>query len=238
MTHLFSGNFGSGHTFGFGGTNPFEYSKVVLAIKANNIDQFNLLIRDVPIDSLKTKIDDNGNTLLHHATNYKRKSIIDYLLKNGFDKHQMNSFGESAWTAAVKTHDQGLIQTFIDVDITQIKKCEDLVEKYKNETKNWKNMYNELKTSNNILFKEKTDLATKCATITHNLAVTKAEVGKWKTHHDTLLEMYNSKDKVTAIQFETYKKELKRVRSEKEDLEHVNKQLKTSVDNLTRMMRK
>lgn len=99
--------------------------------------------------------DEYNNNLLHIGIAAENPHIIKYLIEKGINKHQENIHKLSSWHLAIRSHNQTIIQFFIDNHlniIDELKKDLDLVKKTEIE---YKLLNNKLQQSNNdLIFKK------------------------------------------------------------------------------------
>lgn len=191
------------------------FASAVKAIRNNSVCMFSLssLLNKWSFHELNTIVDEYGNSLLHIATYAKKVEAIKYLLERGMNKHQKNSFNETAWVLAVQTHDQNLIQTFIDTEIG-------VVTEYKKKADNLTNDIATLRSLNKKLQDANAEQTSK-----YNYII---------MEHNSV----KSENEMLKVNNKRMRADCDDLRRENTDLTEKNKKLKTSVESLTNTMRK
>lgn len=189
---------------------------IISYVTNNNLSYLKTALNYKRSDEINSIVDAYGNTLLHLATMSKNVPIIKFLLDKGMNKHRLNDFRETPWEMAVKTHDQILIQAFIDVELNA-------VETLRGEIRRIKDIENENKsllTINKDLQRANDDLTNKYNMVLRDNKSNNTEVTMLKQQNKRLRD-----DNDLLIK-------------ENNELTESNKKLKIAVDNLMKANKK
>jgi hypothetical protein len=177
------------------------YKNIVQLIFQKNLNKIKILINSEKLtkDDFKLLLDDYGNTLLHLAVDVKYLEAIKYFLEIGIDHNQKNKIDKSSWTNAIISHDEKIINIFInhlkivnnnEIDLLK-KKHSDISEKFVSIT----NENNELKIRNKRLRENNDDLK-----VDNNYLI--LENKKLKTENNDLA---NEKNNINMIKIKNEK---------------------------------
>ena len=172
------------------------YKNIVQLIFQKNLNKIKILINSEKLtkDDFKLLLDDYGNTLLHLAVDVKYLEAIKYFLEIGIDHNQKNKIDKSSWTNAIISHDEKIINIFInhlkivnnnEIDLLK-KKHSDISKKFVFIT----NENNELKIVNNneidLLKKKHSDISEKFVSITNENNELKIRNKRLRENNDDL----------------------------------------------------
>lgn len=103
--------------FNYGAKTIISFTSVAKDIQTRNLYEIKPILDKWSINDLTAQADTFGNSLLHVATMSRNLPVVKYLLERGMNKEQFNDYKKSAWLMAIESHDQELLQTFIDYSI-------------------------------------------------------------------------------------------------------------------------
>jgi len=138
-------------------TNPPPYSpsyqtdvfqKLVNIIMLHNVTKLKKTLTDDKITNLETLHDIYRNNLLHMAVLLNKYDFVQFLLEKKLNPKEKNAFNDSAWQTAINTHDEKMVQIFIDFEIAKLGLENIQTDKIKKELETIKKLNTELHETN------------------------------------------------------------------------------------------